>query len=372
MILGDLGAEIIKIEAVNSKRGFTGPTAYKGQDAYTMSINRNKKSITLDTRTEKGKEIFYNLVKISDVVLDNFRPGVLERLKMDYETLKEINPRIICCSISGFGSSGPYRDRPAYDVIIQALTGSMSITGEQGRPPVRAGIAISDLGAGMFAAHGIMAALYAREHTGVGQKVETSLFESTLALLAYEASIYFVTGEVPGPVGSGHRVLPVYQAFQTQDGYITVAAVGDKYPRLFKAMGQEDLLKEPLFKGPSTLENKKQRNAAIQEVFLTKGTEEWMRLLIEADVPCGPVNTLDKALADPQVAATDMVASIEDGSGGQIRQTANPIKMSGTPSELRTKYSYPPVVGEHTEEVLSRLINYSKEEIEALRQEKVI
>ncbi|MGA3085669.1 MAG: CoA transferase, partial [Thermodesulfobacteriota bacterium] len=190
MILGDLGAEIIKIEAVNTKRGFTGPTAYRGQDAYTMSINRSKKSITLDTRTEKGKEIFYNLVKISDVVLDNFRPGVLERLKMDYETLKKINPRIICCSISGFGSSGPYRDRPAYDVIIQALTGSMSITGEEGRPPVRAGIAISDLGAGMFAAQGIMAALYAREHTGVGQKVETSLFESTLALLAYEASIY--------------------------------------------------------------------------------------------------------------------------------------------------------------------------------------
>jgi len=372
MILGDLGAEIIKIEAVNTKRGFTGPTAYRGQDAYTMSINRSKKSITLDTRTEKGKEIFYNLVKISDVVLDNFRPGVLERLKMDYETLKKINPRIICCSISGFGSSGPYRDRPAYDVIIQALTGSMSITGEEGRPPVRAGIAISDLGAGMFAAHGIMAALYAREHTGVGQKVETSLFESTLALLAYEASIYFVTGEVPGPVGSGHRVLPVYRAFQTQDGYITVAAVGDKYPRLFKAMGREDLLKEPLFKGPSTLENKKPRNAVIQEVFLTKGTDEWMRLLIEADVPCGPVNTLDKALADPQVAATDMVASIEDGSGGQIKQTANPIKMSGTPLKLRTKYSYPPVVGEHTEEVLSQLLGYSKEKIETLQQEKVI
>jgi CoA:oxalate CoA-transferase len=372
MILGDLGAEIIKIEAVAANRGFTGPTAYRGQDAYNMSINRSKKSITLDTRTEKGREIFYDLVKISDVVLDNFRPGVLERLKMDYETLKNINPRIICCSISGFGSSGPYRDRPAYDVIIQAMTGSMSITGEEGRPPVRAGIAISDLGAGMFAAHGIMAALYAREHTGVGQKVETSLFEATLALLAYEASIYFATGEVPGPVGSGHRTLPVYQAFQTKDGYIAIAAVGDKYPRLFKAMGREEVLKEPLFKGPATRENKKQRNAVIQEIFFTKGTDEWMKLLTEADVPSGPVNSLDKALADPQVAATDMVATIENDLGGRIRQTANPIKMSGTPPELRTKYTYPPVMGENTEEILSKLLGFSKEKLDALRQEKVI
>jgi crotonobetainyl-CoA:carnitine CoA-transferase CaiB-like acyl-CoA transferase len=372
MLLGDLGAEIIKIEAVNTPRGFTGPTAYMGQDAYNMSINRSKKSITLDTRTEKGREIFYDLVKISDVVFDNFRPGVLERLKMDHDTLKEINPRIISCSISGFGSRGPYRDRPAYDLIIQAMTGSMSITGEPDRPPVRAGIAVSDLGAGMFAAHGIMAALYAREQTGKGQKVETSLYEATLALLAYEASIYFVTGDVPGPVGSGHRVLPVYQAFQTSDGYITIAAIGDKYPRLFKAMGREDLLKEPLFKGPSTLENRKQRVAVIQEVFLTKGTDEWMRLLIEADVPCGPVYPLDKALDDPQAAATDMVATIDNAKGGRIRQTGNPIKMSGTPLELKTKYSYPPEVGENTEELLSQLLDYSKEKIEALREEKII
>jgi crotonobetainyl-CoA:carnitine CoA-transferase CaiB-like acyl-CoA transferase len=337
-----------------------------------MSINRSKKSITLDTRTEKGREIFYDLVKISDVVFDNFRPGVLERLKMDYETLKKINPRIICCSISGFGSSGPYRDRPAYDVIIQAITGTMSITGEPGRPPVRAGIAISDQGAGMFAAHGILAALYARERTGVGQKVETSLFEATIAQLAYEASIYFVSGEVPGPVGSGHRMLPVYQAFQTQDGYISIAAVGPKYPLLFKALGREDLLKDPLFIGPSTAENKPKRVAVIQEVFLTRDTEEWMKRLIEADVPCGPVNTLDKALDDPQVAATDMVAFIDHPLGGQIKQTANPIKMSGTSPAIKTKYLPPPTVGQHTEEILSRLLGFSREKIDSLRQEKVI
>ena len=372
MILGDLGAEIIKIEAVGSKRGNTGGTAFKGQDAYNMSINRSKKSITLDTRTEKGREILYELVKISDVVFDNFRPGVLERLKMDYETLKKINPRIISCSISGFGSSGPYRDRPAYDVVIQALTGVMSITGEPDRPPVRCGIALSDQGAGMFAAHGILAALYAREHTGVGQKVETSLFEATIAQIAYEASIYYVSGEVPGPVGSGHRILPVYQAFETQDGYVSIAAVGDKYPLLFKALGREDLLTDPRFTGPATVENKKERVSIIQEIFLTKTTEEWMRLLIEADVPCGPVNTLDKALADPQVAATDMVVTIDHSSGAQVRQTGNPIKMSGTPPELKTKFLFPPYVGEHTEETLSRLLGYSEEKLARLREEKII
>jgi len=372
MILGDLGAEIIKIEAVDSKREFMGPTAYQGQDAYNMSINRSKKSITLDTRTENGREVFYDLVKISDVVFDNFRPGVLERLKMDYDTLKKINPRIISCSISGFGSKGPYRDRPAYDVIIQAITGAMSITGEPGRPPVRAGIALSDQGAGMFAAHGILAALYARERTGVGQKVETSLFEATIAQIAYEASIYFVSGEIPGPVGSGHRILPVYQAFQTRDGYVTIAAVGDKYPRLFKAMGREDLLQDPRFIGPPTLENRKERVSIIQEVFLTKGTEEWLQLLIEADVPCGPVNTLDKALADPQVAATDMVVTIDHPFKGRIKQTGNPIKMSGTPPEQKNKFLYPPTVGEHTDEILSRLLGYSTEKLDTFKREKVI
>ncbi|MEW6187493.1 MAG: CoA transferase [Thermodesulfobacteriota bacterium] len=372
MILGDLGAEIIKVEAVGSQREFTGPTAYKGQDSYMMSINRSKKSITLDTRTEKGLRIFYDLVKISDVVLDNFRPGVLERLKMDYETLKAFNPRIISCSISGFGSTGPYRDRPAYDVIIQAISGTMSITGEPERPPVRAGIALSDQGAGMYAAHGILAALYAREKSGAGQKVETSLFEATIAQLAYEASIYFVSGEIPGPVGSGHRVLPVYQAFQTRDGYVAIAAVGPKYPLLFKAMEREDLLKTPLFIGPPTPENRKLRVAAIQEVFLTRTTEEWMKRLIEADVPCGPVNTLDKALSDPQVEATDMVAVIDHSLGGQIKQTGNPVKMSGTPPEMRKKFLSPPTVGENTDAILSRLLGYSPEKLDQLRQEKVI
>ena len=371
MILGDLGAEIIKIEPVSGRTEPTGPYSYKGQDAYFMSVNRSKKSITLDLRTDKGREVFYDLVRISDVVLNNFRPSVPERLKIDYDILKEINPRIICCSITGFGSDGPYRDRPAYDMVAQALSGVMSITGEPGRPPVRSGVAISDQGAGMFAAHGILAALYARERTGVGRKVETSLLETTIALLAYEASYYLLSGVVPGPVGSGHRTLAVYNAFETRNGYIAVAAI-NRVPALCKAVGREELTQDPRFSESQISEHRQELLAILQEVFLTKDTDEWLELLTEADVPCGPVNTLDKALSDPQVLARDMVISVNHTLGGQIKQTGNPIKMSTTPPDMRQKFLSPPLLGEHTDEVLSQLLGYSPEKIDRLRQEKII
>ena len=372
LILGDLGAEIIKIETLDARTEATGPYSYKGQDAYFMSINRNKKSISLDLRTADGKEVFYDLVRISDVVFDNFRPGVLERLKIDYNTLKEFNPGIICCSISGYGSTGPYRNRPAYDLVAQAMSGVMSITGEPGRPPVRSGIAIADQGAGMFAAHGILAALYARERTGVGGKVETSLLEATIALLAYEASYYFISGLVPGPVSSsGHRTQVPYQTFKTRDNYIASAAI-NRFPALCKALDREDLAEDPRFSESQIIEHREELSPILQEVFLTKDTSEWLELLTEADVPCGPVNTLDKALSDPQVLARDMVVSIDHTLGGQIKQTGNPIKMSATPPEVKHKFLSPPTLGEHTDEVLSQLLGYSPEKINRLRQQKVI
>jgi len=371
MILGDLGAEIIKIEAVDGRAEATGTYSYKGQDAYFMSINRSKKSITLDVRIDKGREVLYDLVRISDVVFDNFRPGVLERLKIDYDTLKELNPRIICCSITGFGPNGPYRDLPAYDVVVQALSGAMSITGEPGRPPVRSGIAVGDQGAGVFAAHGILAALYARERTGVGCKVETSLLEAMMSFLAYEASYYFVSGLVPGPVGSGHRTLPIYGAFKTSDGYLALAAIG-RFPALCKVLGKEELAEDPRFTGAQMAEHKEELVSILREVFATKNTDEWLELLREADVPCGPVNTLDKAFSDPQVLARDMVVSIDHTLGGQIRQTGNPIKISATPPEAKQEFLSPPILGEHTEEVLSQLLAYCPEKIEQLRQDKII
>jgi CoA:oxalate CoA-transferase len=371
LILGDLGAEIIKIEALDARTEATGPYAYKGQDAYFMSVNRSKKSITLDMRTDKGREIFYDLVRISDVVLDNFRPGVLERLKIDYDTLKELNHRIICCSISGFGRNGPYRDRPAYDLVIQALSGAMSITGEPDRPPVRSGVAIADQGAGMFAATGILAALHARERTGVGGKVETSLLEAMVAQLAYESGYYFVSGLVPGPVGSGHRTLALYQTFQTRDGYVAIAAI-NRFPALCKALSREDLTEDPRFSGSQIAEHKEELLAILEKEFLKKDTEEWLELLTAADVPCGPMNKLDKALNDPQVLASEMVVSINHTLGGQIQQTGNPIKISTTPPEVRPEFLSPPTLGEHTNEVLSKLLGYPAEKIDLLRQEKIV
>jgi len=371
MILGDLGAEIIKIEALDARAEAIGVYSYKGQDAYFMSVNRSKKSVTLDVRTDQGRQVFYDLVKVSDVVFDNFRPGVLERLKIDYSALKALNPRIISCSITGFGSDGPYRNRPAYDLVVQAMSGAMSVTGEEGRPPVRSGIAIGDQGAGMFAVHAILAALYARERTGVGCKVETSLLEAMIALLAYEAGYYLLSGVVPGPVASGHRTIALYQTFQTKDHYVAVAAI-NRFPALCKVLGKEELIPDPRFSNEQIVEHKGELLAILREAFLTKDTETWLELLTEADVPCGPVNTLDKALSNPQVLARDMVVSIEHTLGGEVRQTGNPIKTSVTPAEVRRKFLSPPTLGEQTEQVLSHLLGYSPGRIARLRAEKVI
>ena len=371
MILGDLGAEVIKIEAVQGRKEVTGPYSYKGQDGYFMSVNRSKKSVTLDIRTDDGREVFYDLVKVSDVVLDNFRPGVMERLKVDYEVLKGINAGIISCSISGFGSDGPYRDRPAYDLVVQAISGAMSITGEPGRPPVRSGVAIGDQGAGMFAAHGILAALYARQRTGVGCQVETSLLEAMVAQLAYEASLYLLSGIIPEPLGTGHRTLPFYQAFRTRDGHIAIAAI-DRFPNLCKAVGREDLTEDPRFAEDQINEHRDEFIAIMEEVFAGRTTDEWLERLNGNDVPCGPVNTLDKALTDPQVLARDMVVSVDHTLGGRIAQTGNPIRISTTPPDARRRFLSPPTLGEHTTEVLSQLLGYSHERIDRLRQEKAV
>jgi crotonobetainyl-CoA:carnitine CoA-transferase CaiB-like acyl-CoA transferase len=308
---------------------------------------------------------------VSDVVYDNFRPGVLEKLKIDYNTLREINPRIICCSISGYGSNGPYRYRPAYDLVIQAMGGAMSITGEEGRPPVRSGIAIADQGAGMFAVHGILAALYQRERTGVGAKVETSLLENMMALIAYETGLYFSSGEVPGPLGAGHRTQALYDCFKTRDGYVAIAAI-EKFPALCKALDRDDLIEDPRFSEEKIQEHKADLSPILKQVFLTKDTDEWLRRLNDADIPCGRVNTLDEALSDPQVLATEMVVRVDHTLGGQIKQTGNPIKISTTPPDVRKKFLSPPTLGEHTNEVLSQLLGYSQEKIDWLRKEKVI
>ncbi len=370
MLLGDLGAEAIKIEPPGQRRAVEGGVVYKGETIHFLSTNRNKKSIILDLKMPEGKQVFYELTRKADIVFDNYRSGVPERLGIDYNTLKDINPRIISCSITGFGSSGLYKDRPAYDLIVQAISGGMSITGEP--PPARAGIPIADLSGGMLAAQGVLAALYARERTGMGQRIEVSLLDTQISLLNYCVAEYFVAGSTAGPVGVGQRGDPTYRMYQTSDGNIVIAIAppGTRFwEKLCHALGRDKLAIDPRFNHfTKRRENADELVAIIQDSLRSKSTEEWLACLIREGVPAGPVNTIDKALKDPQVWHQKMIVPIDCVSGGQIKVAGNPIKMSAA----EPVYKSPPTFGQHTEEVLSRLLGYSSAKIAGLRNKGVI
>ncbi len=369
MLLGDLGAETIKIEPPGQRRAVEGGVVYKGETIHFLATNRNKKSIILDLKMPEGKQVFYELTRKADIVFDNYRAGVPEKLGVDYDTLKGMNPRIISCSVTGFGSPGPYQGRPAYDLIIQAISGGMSITGDP--PPARAGLPFSDLCAGMFAVQGIIAALYHRERTGMGQRVEASLLDGQIALLTYCVPDYFISGETVGPVGIGQRADPTYRMFRTSDDYIVIAASpGPRFwEKLCRALGQEELATDPRFDSPEKRhENAAELAAIMEDIFLSQSAGEWLACLIREGVPAGPVNTIDKALKDPQVWHQKMIVPIDYVSGGQIKVAGNPIKMSAA----EPAYKSPPTFGQHTEEVLSRFLGYSSEKIAGLRNKKVI
>lgn len=369
MVLADLGAEVIKIEAPTSrKEGEDGIYTYNGMEAFFMSTNRNKKSIALDLSVPEARQVFYDLVKVSDVVYDNFRPGVAERLGVDYETLRELNPGIICSSISGFGSTGPYAQRPAYDLIVQALTGAVAITGNGEGPPVRNGVAISDQGAGLLAAIGVLAALLKRERTGFGQKLETSLLEATVHQLAYEATIYLACGIEQEHVGSGHLVATPYGIYPTADGWVAVVASG-RFDAFAIAIDRPELATDERFTSRKNLwKHKDELEAIITPVFKERTTAEWLRRLEEMDIPCSPINSLPEGLEDPQVKARDMVVDVDHVSGGKVKLIGNPIKMSGTPDEVRRKYESPPLLGQHGKDLLKDLLEYPDAKIEELRQ----
>jgi len=372
MILADLGAEVIKIEPPTGDiiRDGAGHRI-GGERVGYLSFNRNKKSLVLDLKKAEGREIFLELVKKADVVFDNFRAGVLERLGLDFETLKAHNPLIISCSITGYGEDGPYRDRAAYDLVVQAITGAMSLTGEEGRPPVRMGIAVADHAAGMFAATGILTGVIARNATGQGQRITTSLFETMLSLLSYEGGYYLAGGEIPKPRGSGHENNVPYQAFPTKDAYIVVAIRGNTFWReLCEALQVEELLKDPRFaKAPERKKHKKLVLENLEAIFKTKTTEEWEKILIEKDVPSGPVNRLDKALTNPQVVAREMVIKSTSQDGHSVQLMGNPLKIPTMPCKI---YQYPPKLGEHTQKVLSELLNFSEEKLNDLQKKGII
>jgi formyl-CoA transferase/CoA:oxalate CoA-transferase len=372
LILGDLGAEVIKVEKPGVGEAARGmpPHSYRGESAYFISLNRNKKSITLDLKSEKGREIFFELAKQADVVIDNFRPGVVERLGIDFESLKEINPRIICCSVSGYGNSGPMKNHPAFDLVIQARGGIMSYTGEPGRMPVRMGAPMGDLSGGMFAAQGIMAALYQREKTGRGQQIDISLLDCQTSLLTYRAQYYFVDNEIAQPMGSGHVSAHPIGAFQTKTFDIVIDAHTEKMFRLLcENLGHPEWAGMPRFDSrESRLKHKDELYALLAEVFLEKKGEEWLQLL-EDTIPIAPVNTIDKALSDPQTISRNMVVEVEYENDEKMKVVGNPIKLSESGGGI---FRRPPRLGEHTSEILSSLLGRSPEEIDHLKEEGVI
>jgi len=371
LLLADLGAEVIKIEMPgrgDDTRAW-GPPFVGGESAYFLSVNRNKKSVTVNLKTQPGRDVVMDLAKRSDVFMENFAPGVVQRLGLDYAAVSAVNPRIVYCSISGFGQHGPYRDLPAYDIILQGMGGLQGITGEPGQAPVRIGVAVADIAGGMFAAYAIAAALVHRERTGKGEYIDVSLLDCQLAWLTYMAGYYFATGNDPDRAGSRHPTIVPYQAFATADGYLNVAAGNDDiFRRLCEAIGHSDLASDPRFAtNPKRVENRRELEPFLESVFATRTTREWLRILNEHAVPAGPVYRIGEIVQDPHVLERNMVLALRHPRAGVIRQFGPPFRVL----EERGPHAPPPLLGEHTEEVLASL-GYPRERIEELRRTGVV
>ncbi len=364
--LADWGAEVIKVESAEGDGGLGG--ARHGPDF--QNLHRNKRSITLDLKNPKGLEVLYRLVKDADVVVENFRPDVKFRLKLDYESLKKINPRLVYGSISGFGQDGPYRDRPGFDQIAQGMGGLMSITGLPGQGPVRVGIPVADLTAGIFCAMGILIALLEREESGEGQYVESSLLSAQIAMLDFQAARWLIAKEVPGQAGNNHPTSIPTGVFKTKDGHINIAAAGQEmFQRLCKALGADALAKDPAYADDkSRLKNRDRLNAAIEEITKTKTSAEWIKLINEAGVPSGPIYRMDEVFADPQVKHLGIAQAVDHPTLGRIELVGQAVTLSRTPSKL---HGATPERGEHTDAILRKL-GYDDAQIASLRSKGVV
>ena len=370
MMLGDAGADVIKVESPTGDQARTwGPPFWGDQGAEFLAVNRNKRSIVLDLKNPEARDVLFDLCKTADIFVENYRRGVPERLGIDYESIRKVNPRIIYCSISGFGDSGPRREQAAYDSVMQAFVGIMHMTGAPGAPPTRASVSVCDMGAAMYANQAILLALVARAHTGRGQRVEASLFESQIAWLAFRAVGYFATGKVPGgKLGSASAHLAPYQVYPTADGDLMVAALNNGlYVKLVVAMGLPELAEAPDYKTNALrVKHREALNAILMERFATCGTVEWATRLTDAGVPCSRINTVEDVLLDPQTAARNMIMDLEHPTLGPIKVPGIPIKLSDTPGSGRRA---PPLLGEHQHEVLGEL-GLTREAIDALSTRK--
>jgi len=372
MLLADMGADVIKVEKLpggDDTRSYTEPSI-RGESAAFMVLNRNKRGIAVNLKTPGGLEVVKRLLADADVVTENYRKGTLERLGLGYDVLQALNPRLISCAISGYGRTGPYADKPGFDLILQGFAGIMSVTGEPGRQPVKSGTSIADINAGILAALGICAALQARARTGRGQIVETSLMEAALQQMYWQAAIHFATGVSSGPTGSAHILTAPYQAFPTADGWINIGGANQaNWERIARTIGRPELVDDARFKtNGDRMKNLEALVPLIAERTRTRSSAEWVREFEAAGVPVGPINKIGDVLGDPQVKARDMVVEVEHSRVGKTPAIGLPIKFSETPGNVRRGA---PVLGEHTEQVLTAL-GYSASRIEELRKEGAV
>jgi crotonobetainyl-CoA:carnitine CoA-transferase CaiB-like acyl-CoA transferase len=371
-MLGDYGAEIIKIEPLGGEIARAwGPPFYGDEAAYFVNLNRNKKSLALDLKHPEGKALFFRLLDRADVVLENLRVGTVAKLGIDYARARERQPRIIYCSISGFGQDGPYRDRAALDLVVQAESGMISITGEPGGTGVRAGVSIADITAGMYAAFGILAALHARQKTGRGQFIDVSMLEGQLGILSGMVGAYVADRIVPGPLGTAYGALLPYQTFRTRTRDIAIGIGSDKLWRTFcPLLGVAQMVDDSRYATNARRNaNRLSLVAALQDAFLTKTYEEWEAVLLPAGIPMGAINTIDQVVDHPQVKARGALVDSTHPLAGTIQMTAPPVRMSETPGAVRTPA---PLLGEHTEQVLRERLGMSPNEIERLTAARVI
>jgi crotonobetainyl-CoA:carnitine CoA-transferase CaiB-like acyl-CoA transferase len=374
-MLGDLGAEVIKIErpeAGDDTRGFAPPFVPNTKEsAYFVGVNRNKKSVTLDIAKPEGQAIMLKLLEHCDILVENFKVGALAKYGLGYEQLAKTHPRLIYCSITGFGQTGPYAPRPGYDALIQAMGGVMSLTGDPNGSPQKVGVPVADLFAGLYGCIGILAAVNHRNNTGQGQQIDIGMLDTHVAWLANQGMNYLATGENPPRLGNQHPNIAPYQEFPTKDGYIILAVGNDPtFERFCKAFGQAALLADPRFAtNPIRVQNRQLVTDTLTPVMKSKTTAEWIEALEALKIGCGPINTLEQVFADPHVQAREMVVEMAHGSGETVKVIANPVKLSATPPSYR---SAPPVLGEHTQNVLTDVLKMSAADIAALKEKGIL